>query len=251
MAATKKKTSVGLLRVEVDGQPITFELLHSRRKTLTLRIHPDLRITVDAPVGTSQSDARNFVSRHARWIARKQAALQQIAPVTAPRQYQNGELFTYLGAKVPLEVELDRIERVRLVAGTLIVGTKTPANQATVRAMIGTWYKRRAEQLYPAVLHTQFTRLQDKLGPGRAEPPLRIRAMKTRWGSCTREGRITLNLALIQMPEALINYVVVHELCHLAEFNHGPRFWALVKSVVPGYRDARKALRDYPAIDFY
>jgi len=66
--------------------------------------------------------------------------------------------------------------------------------------------------------------------------------MKSRWGSCSTHGAITLNLNLVQASAPLIDYVIVHELCHLREFNHSPRFWALVASVIPDWKTRRKAL---------
>lgn len=236
---TSKKTSKGMYSVEFKGTTIPFELLYSRRKTLTLRIHPDKRITVDAPTRTAIKDVTAFVLKHGAWVMKKLAVINTI-PSKTPRQFISGETFRYMGQEVVLQVEADRIERVRLIEGTLFVGIHEPSDQARVGQLIERWYRRRAKIVFSEMFAQSWQHMQP-LGIGHA--PLKLRLMRSRWGSCSSKGNITLNLKLIQVAEPLIRYVILHELCHLIEFNHSPRFWALMDHVMPGWKAHRKALK--------
>jgi hypothetical protein len=106
--------------------------------------------------------------------------------------------------------------------------------------LIERWYHRRAKSVF-SELFAEACRHMQPLGIG--QPPLKIRLMRSRWGSCSSKGNITLNPKLIQVPEPLLRYVILHELCHLIEFNHSPRFWALMDQVMPGWKAHRKALK--------
>lgn len=236
---TRRKTSGGEHSIQFNGAAIQFELLFSRRKTLTLRIHPDKRITVDAPNRTPIRDVRAFVMKHGAWVTKKLAAIESIA-VQASHQFLDGETFRYLGQEVVLQAEADRIERVRLVGNTLFVGVHDPANRAHVGQLIDRWYRRRAKIVFADLFAEACTYMKPL---GIEQPPLKLRLMRSRWGSCSSKGNITLNLKLIQVPEPLLRYVILHELCHLIEFNHSPRFWGLMDQVMPGWKAHRKALK--------
>jgi predicted metal-dependent hydrolase len=235
----RKKTNAGQHSIIIDGKTVSFDLLYSRRKTLTLRIHPDRRITVDAPTRTTVADVRAFVAKHGKWLLNK-LAIMESSPVRASYQFVDGETFRYMGQSAVLRIEQDRIERVRLIDGTLYVGVQDPANRARIGQLIERWYRRRAKIVFTD-LFKEGVQFMQSFGVG--QPPLKLRLMRTRWGSCSSKGNITLNLKLIQTPEPLIRYVILHELCHLIEFNHSPRFWALMDHVMPGWKVHRKALK--------
>jgi hypothetical protein len=159
---------------------------------------------------------------------------------TPSHEFADGETFHYLGQEVKLCIEADRIERVRLIDGTLFVGLHDPADRKRAGVLIERWYRRRAKSVF-SELFAEACRHMQPLGIG--QPPLKIRLMRSRWGSCSSKGNITLNPKLIQVPEPLLRYVILHELCHLIEFNHSPRFWALMDQVMPGWKAHRKALK--------
>lgn len=241
--AARKKTSGGVHVIQHGAVSIQFEILYSQRKTLTLRIRPDQSITVDAPRAMPLDQVVDFVRRHGAWVIKKQKTVGAHPPPLT-RSYQNGEVFRYLGREYPLQIEADTIERVRLTDDQFCVGVHDVRDLVRVRALIGRWYQRRAALVYAELLTACFP-LMAPLGVTTL-PPLTVRLMKSRWGSCTKAGKVTLNLSLIQAPEPLIRYVLLHELCHLKEFNHSPRFWALMDRVMPDWKAQRKALHTYP-----
>jgi predicted metal-dependent hydrolase len=138
-----------------------------------------------------------------------------------------------------LKVIEDVVQRVVLSRGYLTVFVKQAENKTRVAALIEQWYRTQAERVFAERLEACLARVES-LGIGR--PELRIRAMKTRWGSCTAKGCILLNPKLIQMPKDLIDYVVLHELCHLKELNHSSAFYALLGRVLPDWLERRQKL---------
>jgi predicted metal-dependent hydrolase len=157
-------------------------------------------------------------------------------------RYVTGELFRYLGRQYQLNVIEDRIERVTLCGEQIIIGLPNVDDPRHIQKLLTRWYRAQAKQVFAERLMACFPSV---VHLGVAMPPLTIRTMKTRWGSCSSKGRIALNLKLIQAPSELIDYVVLHELCHLKELNHSRRFWALMTQVLPGWKQKREQLNDY------
>ena len=236
------KVSQGLHVVSSGETLISFELFHAARKTLAIRIHSNGRIEVGVPTGTAYADVEKFVTGRGQWIVKHLAAIKQRPSALPPtvRRYVSGETYHYLGTGYPLLVESDAITRIVLIADRLRIGLRDPGNTRQIQAMLARWYRLHAERVFTERLGICLPQVA-LLGITVA-PSLVIRQMKTRWGSCTSKGKITLNLKLIQAPVELIDYVILHELCHLKEMNHSARFWALVTRVCPDWRQRRRTL---------
>lgn len=234
------KTPGGQHVVQYGTTPITFDLLYSGRKTIALRVYPDQSITVDAPTDTPLSAVLEFVHKHGAWVKAKLPAAPP--PVVLPRRYVTSESYRYLGRQYMLKVEIGSVERITLTRGRLTVQVHDRNDYHRIAALISGWYRRHADRVFRALLTECYQRSQLL---GIPSPNLHIRLMKSRWGSCTRKGRITLNLKLIQAPPSLIRYVIYHELCHLKEFNHSTCFWALLTRLLPEWRSFRTDLNQY------
>ncbi|MFQ5419980.1 MAG: YgjP-like metallopeptidase domain-containing protein [Anaerolineae bacterium] len=131
-------------------------------------------------------------------------------------------------------------EQVKLTRGRLFVHTPNPQPEQ-VKTLLTGWYRRHARRVFTARLDACFPRVAKY---GLAYPRLEIRNMEKRWGSCTAEGKILLNLRLIQAPKPLIDYVVMHELCHLKEHHHGAAFYALLDRAMPDWQARRQRLNE-------
>ena len=129
-------------------------------------------------------------------------------------------------------------EPVRLTRGCLRVAVPEVEDRASIRDRLVDWYASHALDR----LQQRTRALAKELGV--QPPPVAVQAYRGRWGSCTSDGRITYNWKIIVAPPEIVDYVVVHELCHLLELNHSPAYWDLVRRVMPDYRDARKWLRE-------
>ena len=219
---------------------ITYELRYSRRKTLGIQVRPDTSVRVTAPAGAGLPAIEGVLQRKAAWIVRKQAEIARRPPAAAPHQYTSGEIHLYLGRQYRLMLEKHAKASVTLDAGCLRVRSPTPTDPQAVAALLAAWYRREAQKVFAEELVAAGRRV----APLGIVPPaaVRIRRMASRWGSCTSRGAITLNLRLIQADRALIEYVLVHELCHLLQHNHSPAYYKLLDRALPDWRARKKRL---------
>lgn len=219
-----------------------------RAKRISIRVSPGL-VEAVLPRGMDERRAHLFVAGNISWILRKtsEAGERGLDPLAArwPDVVQlpgGGFTATYMGETVviPAVVCEGRPEIRRSVSGSLAahvpgVPVAVPDVQDALRAFARAELESRASVLTSAHLAVL-----------RAEPArVRVRDMKTLWGSCNREGVVTLNLQLARLPPRLIDYTIVHELCHLRVRGHGEGFWALLGELLPGWEEARKLLRRY------
>jgi predicted metal-dependent hydrolase len=212
--------------------PHIHRLIRSRRRSLALIVERDGSLTVRAPQHLSQAEIDHFVDRKSDWIARKQAQVAREAP--PERRYEEGETFPYLGVEHPLRLVSRRKPALALEDGCF---TLDRARVAEGQALFTEWYRRAARRhLEERVKH--FSQLH-----GFRVGKLRISSARTRWGSCSKKGTLSFTWRLVMAPPEVVDYVVVHELCHLRELNHSKAFWALVASILPDYKVQRTWLK--------
>ena len=231
----------GQHRVQFGTTPITFDLLYSQRKTLAIHVYPDCSVMVDAPQDTPMERIRQLVLKRGAWILRHQRQFQDYAPAqTSPRQFVSGETWRYLGRQYRLRVEHGAPERVVLTRGWITVTTADKTNTLRVADLLMGWYHRQAQRIFSE----RWNEVLPRIAVIGVMPPesFSLREMKSRWGSCSPKGQISLNLKLIQVDKSLIDYVILHELCHLRELNHGSAFYALLDRVVPEWQKLRAKL---------
>ena len=219
---------------------IVYDIAYSaRRQTLAIEVHPDLRVSVVAPTGADPAVIREKVHKRAGWIRKQQRAFELYLPKQPPRRYINGETHRYLGRQYRLRAEQGETDSVKCLRGRFYVTTRDAPTTALVRRRLARWYRERAEVVFRERLdacHTRAARFGIPL------PALKIKRLYKRWGSCGPGELVTLNLELIQAPKDGIDYVVMHELCHLKEAHHGPRFWALLGKLMPDYAERQAEL---------
>lgn len=207
-------------------------LVRSRRKTLSLIVESDGTLTVRAPLRMKEAVIRRFIEAKADWIKQKQARVQEEA--LPSRQYVDGEAFLYLGQEIPLRIIPKG--KPALVMDRVFKLTRSARPQA--ESCFEAWYKKQAR----AVLSERveyFAKLH-----GFRVGKIRISSARTRWGSCSSKETLSFTWRLVMAPLEVIDYVVVHELCHLNEMNHSRTFWARVEAILPDYKARRKWLKD-------
>ena len=209
------------------------KLVRSKRKTLSLIVETDGTLTVRAPLRMKEADIRQFVEAKKDWIKRKQA--QALKDAVPPRQYVNGEKFLYLGEKVPLRIIPDG--KPALVMERVFKLTKPAQPQA--ESVFEAWYKKQARTVLSERVEFFARKYEFKVGK------IRISSARTRWGSYSSKGTLSLTWRLVMAPLEIIDYVVVHELCHLKEMNHSRAFWARVETILPDYKRRRKWLKEH------
>ncbi len=213
--------------------PSIQRLIRSRRRSLALIVERDGSLTVRAPLHLKQAEIERFVRDKSDWIARKQAQLARHPQVT--HHYQEGETFLYLGAAYPLQLVARFKEGLRFEGGFKL----DSARQAEGEPLFTGWYRRQARKHIQArVAH--YAGLHG-FKPGK----VRISSARTRWGSCSTKGTLSFTWRLVMAPEAVVDYVVVHELCHLKHLNHSKAFWAQVARILPDFKAQRAWLKTH------
>ena len=212
-------------------KPEQVEFVRVRRaRRYILRVKPDGTLRVTIPRGGSRAEAIAFMGRHLTWIARERARSRK---QRTPARWTHGSALLVAGVPHTIEVrETDGAAVARYADREVKLRSTDDVRseiERDLRALA-------AERLVP--------RLRQLAGHyGLTVQRTTIRNQRSRWGSCSRSGAIALNFRLVQMPPAICDYVLIHELMHLKQQNHGPRFWALVERACPTWRDAERWLR--------
>ncbi|HEY3488753.1 MAG TPA: SprT family zinc-dependent metalloprotease [Candidatus Deferrimicrobiaceae bacterium] len=222
-----------------DADEVPYVIFRTKRRTVGITVHPDRSVVVRAPLRVSLSNIRTFVHARAAWIGKARRHFEQRPPKKDPPAYHSGEMHRYLGQEYRLVAAHGRSDAVELLVGCLCVTTRMAPTPERVRHQLDRWYREQAEVVFGERLAAGHRLLA---GEGISYPELRIRKMTSRWGSCSLQGRINLNLWLVQAPVDCIDYVVVHELCHFKVKSHGPKFWRMVGRYMPDYAERRKRL---------
>lgn len=223
-------------------ETISYEVLHvDTRKTLGIEVHPDLRVLVRAPASTDPQTIEERVQRRARWISRQLRHFDRYGPRTRPRHYVAGETHLYLGRPLRLKVDVGPKNEVRASRGVFSVTCNNGISQRQVKVQLMAWYSARAGEVFNDVMAGCFRPFGRM---GYKPPRLAIRTMKTRWGSLSVKGTMTLNSDLVRTPRPCIEYVIVHELCHLVHKDHGPAFYRLLERLMPDWRRRKQRLEE-------
>ncbi|MCY4146905.1 MAG: SprT family zinc-dependent metalloprotease [Chloroflexi bacterium] len=229
-------------RLELQGRFIDYTVRTSQRaKRVLIKYRADTGLEVVYPSGRRQPAPEIVLQGNAAWILRAMSRLAQASDQQPRRRYRSGEVFSYRGAAYKLDLTMlanGARSKAWLVGATLALACPQSAQLQERRAAVVTWYRSQAKAYLP-----QRTR-QLAEAHGFAVGQLRIKNQKTRWGSCSARGNINLNLRLMMAPDAAIDYVILHELCHLRELNHSAAFWRLVAERCPDYQFWRAWLKE-------
>jgi predicted metal-dependent hydrolase len=220
-------------------ETLAFDLLFSRRRTLQISVYPDGKIVVKVPEGIPAEEVKKRVLRRSRWIKSKLDYFQQFNPRTPARHYISGETHRYLGKQYRLKVIPHAASSVKLTRGRFLVSISGKSSPETVKALLDRWYAEKARQHFEAAFERCWQPFSTQ---GYPRPTLKIRTMKTRWGSLSSKGFLTLNPKLVCAPQECIDYVLTHEICHLAHRNHGPAFFRLLEQSIPDWKKRKDRL---------
>ncbi len=247
---------MGLLgeRLTIDSIPVEVRRSSRRKTRIGLAFDPAGLVILEAPESATVDELQAVVKEHGRWLRHRLATVQDDAVCVATPSYANGELLQYLGEAYELVVDAGprRISRkekasqlrlfqdVRGVVGRITVRLPE-TSPASVKRALDRWYRREAELCFAESLDRfrVLPWMDDWCGEWR------VRFMKSQWGSCSSSGRIVLNTHLVKAPVRLIDYVVLHELCHLVHHDHSHRFYGLMREHMPDWEARRQELDAY------
>lgn len=223
------------------GRPIPYTVRVSRRaRLLRLVIHPERGLEVVAPLGASQQRVEQVLTSKSTWIVRTLDRMERERAAAAPPPLQSGRILPFAGERLRLVVTTGapagRYRAARTGDALALVVHDDDAE--TIRSALEAWYRHQARAVFEARLAAC------NAAYGFAYGRVSIKEQKSRWGSCSRRGNLNFNWRLLLAPLPVLDYVVVHELCHLKELNHSERFWRLVARGCPDYQTHRRWLRD-------
>ena len=222
--------------IQFGSKKIDFRLEYSDRNTLGITVTPELDVLVKAPFDTTIDKIKIKLRKKAPWIIKQQSFFLGFYPKNVARKYVAGETHLYLGRQYQLRVELNEVNSVKLVGKFIQVKTTDKAN---VKQLVNEWYLENAKKK----LHAIATQLIEKFKKHKVEPTsVILREMPTRWGSCTEKGKVILNPELIKAPKGCIEYVILHELCHLIYHDHTQKFIDLQAKEMPDWEKWKNKL---------
>lgn len=231
---------VQVLRYGEEEIRYRVEFIATKAKKITIHVLPNGSVRVDAPEGADLPEIKAAVRKRARWLSGHLAQQREQRREILPRQYVSGESHLYLGRRYLLKVieSPEAKPGVKLLAGKLMVTTRDRTTE-TVKRHLWRWYLGRAEDVFQRRLNALAPQALWLKGH---TPPLRLLAMKKQWGSCSPEGRLLLNPHLVKAPRECVDYVILHELCHLQEHNHGAAFYWLLSRLQPDWQTIKARL---------
>ncbi|MYM61705.1 DUF45 domain-containing protein [Vibrio sp. OCN044] len=228
---------------EVVRKPAVEGLSHQKsQRKIAIKVHPSCEVVVIAPEDTEREDIHKAMMKRAKWIYDALKEFRGHLEHVQPKQYVSGEMQFYLGRRYVLKVveDADALPSVKMTRGKLLV-TLTRFNDgktSMVRTLVSRWYKARAERIF----HERLSELVPHATWVEGIPSFRVLPMTKQWGSCSAKGSLMLNPHLIKAPKECIDYVILHELCHIAEHNHSEKFWRLLTSVMPNWKEVKSRL---------
>jgi predicted metal-dependent hydrolase len=209
------------------------QVIRTKRKTIALIVQPDGRLVVRAPLRASDRQIRALVEDKVEWVRATQEKVKTTYPKTSPKEYVHGEGFLFLGKTYRLVV-VERARSLLALDGQFQLAKKALPQ---ARAVFTRWYREQARQ----VLTERTAWYVAKYGLHYQQ--VKITSARTRWGSYSSKGTVSLTWRLVMAPLEIIDYVVVHELVHSLERNHGKAFWEKVKALVPDYKQKLQWLK--------
>ncbi|MGM8898649.1 MULTISPECIES: M48 family metallopeptidase [unclassified Psychrobacter] len=219
----------------------------SKPRKVVIKVHPDSRVVATAPSDASDERIHDAIMKRARWIWQSLQDFAKQQDHVLPKRYVSGETQFYLGRRYVLKVlnNAENAPSVKLSRGKLNVILRQSANEfdadkraIKVKRLLDHWYQDKAKLVFTERLEAVLP----KASWVTSMPSFRLMTMKKQWGSCSTKGNLILNPHLIKAPKECIDYVILHELCHISEHNHSERFWRLLTQIMPNWREVKARL---------
>ncbi len=215
-----------------------YSLIRQERKTLSLTVTPELKIVLKSPFEADGERIEAFLKRKWFWLEKQLSFFKRYHRKLYEKEYVSGEGFLYLGRQHKLIVKSGAKDSVGLLRGELCIETtKAVANGAYNKKLLESWFKEKAEEVFKA----RFKEMLERFNYVNI-PLLAMREMSRRWGSFLSDKKIFLNPKLIHTAKECIDYVIVHELCHLKYRNHDKDFWQLLAQKYPKWEKVKEKL---------
>lgn len=222
--------------LQYGDRTISYFLEFRKRKTMGITVTPDAKVIVKAPIGSPITRIEQKLENRASWILKQQSYFLRFYPRIQEPEYRGGESHLYLGRQYRLRVAIEKTNEVRFTGREIIVAH---TSRSTVKSVLTTWYRSRAKEKFAEIAEPWIKQFEKH---GVQPHSIFIQTMPTRWGSCTTNGKIILNPELIKAPKFCIEYVIIHELCHLIHRHHTKAFFQLQAMYMPDWEKWKNKL---------
>lgn len=224
--------------IQFGSKKIDFHLEYSGRKTLGISVNPEMDVIVKAPAGASIEKIKTIIRKKAPWIIKQQSFFLAFHPKTPARRFVSGETHLYMGRQYKLKIIKGKKNDVHFKAREIQIYIK---QNSLAKNVLNEWYRERAKIKFAEIAEP----IIQKFKKYKVEPnSIFLQEMPSRWGSCTPKGKIILNPELIKAPKACIEYVIIHELCHLVHKNHSEKFFDLQSKEMPDWEKWKNKLEN-------
>jgi predicted metal-dependent hydrolase len=221
---------------------IKYSIVYSHRRSIGISVKPDSTVTVHAPYRTSQIRIEQLIISKSAWIKKHLENFKSSVRINEKQLIRNGSYVFLNGKRYLIDISYSSRARVMIKDENILIGIKDPSDHGNAVRVYEKWIKEKAE----IVFHDRFYSILATYKDYNFRPTeLRVRALKRRWGSCTIKGCITLSSELIKLDDIFLEYVILHELCHLKHHNHGKEFYSLLSEVFPEWKKVRSELKRY------
>lgn len=228
------------LKFDYGSRIITFNLIYRKRKTMSIEVETTGEVTVIVPVGTATEDVIEKVKSRAGWIVSKQYESKFINDTKIEREAVSGESYMYLGRNYSLDIRVDEnIDNisVKLFQGKFVVNTYTKDEDLIKKAMEN-WYREKTLAKVKERVSYYSSYFNDEV------TTVKVKEQKKRWASCTSKNELLFNWRCVMAPVFVLDYIVVHEMCHMEYKNHSKDFWNRVYAVMPDYEVRKSWLKN-------
>lgn len=224
-----------------DGRVLDYTVKPAKRKSMAITLSGTGAVIVKCPHKYPQHHIERFLLEKSAWIFEKQRYYNAIPPQQKPPQFYDGSVHQIMGKPYVLQYEqgIRNYATLDYSTATLTVETTPKASIATIEKAVLNLYQRTAQTVFPERLSLCFEKFKDL---NYASPQLTIKQFKGRWGSMSHDHKMMLNTWLIRAPLDCIDYVIIHELCHMKHMNHGAKFYALQSQKCPNWKTHKATL---------
>jgi predicted metal-dependent hydrolase len=221
---------------------IEFTVVYSRRRTLGISVLADAKVVVRVPYRTSGKTIDRIVSEKSAWIIKHSENFRNNRQSKPSVSFINGSAHMFRGNALTLNIQKAARSYIKFNGSSIEMGLVMTGDENAVKKLLYKGYKNEALIYLPAMMNKTLEKHEEQMFKPTG---LVIRSMKRRWGSCSNKGKITLSTELIKLDDIYIEYVIVHELCHLKHHNHGAKYYDLLSKLIPDWKKIRKEIKGY------
>jgi predicted metal-dependent hydrolase len=225
-----------------DDHPIAYKIVYSRRRSIGISVGPDSGVIVRAPYRTSLKTIENLIVSKSVWINKHLENYKSAVRIANHKIYGDGTTVLFRGKEFQIRIIESKTNTVKQSDNIIEIGLRNISDKEKAGLLLEKWFRSIAEDIFREKFEEILVRFRNyNFSPSE----LTVSALKRRWGSCSSKGKITISSELVKLDDIYLEYVILHELCHLRHQNHGKEFYELLSEVFPDWKKRRSELKKF------